>query len=411
MPAESAIPSFAAAMDKELPPIGAIIEDENPNPDDDKNQEDKNKNPNPDDEDDDSDEPDFTNKGKKQEGKPDEKKKEEGKKGREESIADLRKARDEAVGESKKYKEVFGDADVALFKPLIETIQEQVDGPLTPEAVSEIIEGYKSKDERIAELEEQLQNQDKTINELDVRHSPEFKKKYEAPYLEAGQNLFIEFANLNENKEILGPNSTKSFHDFLTGKIDELDATSVKAELLKFSKAYKAETGEDPELPTISSLMTSIRHFREKRDDMRQAYGTWKETKEKAKLSQQAEEEKNREFLTKKNKRERKNLATKAYQSFNHADVEDFVGDEDLTKLFQSEYKKGEDLFDGKEMPSYDFMIQRGVKSELFDKMLPELKRLKALEKEWEAKEREGLPGSGNRPTNTQTKKEGWAAL
>jgi len=410
MSAESATPNFSEMMDKTLPTLGPVTEENNNKPDPD---EDKNKNPNPEDrneeEDEDDDEPDFKTKEKKKEVKSD--KKEESKKGREESIADLRKARDEAIGQSKKYKEVFGDTDVSLFKPLIDTIQEQVDGPLTPEAVSEIIEGYKSKDARIAELEEQLQNQDRTITDLDVRHSPEFKKKYENPYREAGENLFIEFANLNENKEILGPNATKAFHDFLTSKVDELDATSVKAELVKFSKAYEAETGEKPELPTISSLMTSIRHFREKRDDMREAYSNWKETKEKTKLSQQAEEEKNREFLTKKNKRERKNLATKAYQSFNHDDLEGLVNDDEVTGLFQSEYKKGEDIFDGKEVPSFDFMIQRGVKSELFDKMLPELKRLKALEKEWEEKEREGISGAGNRPAKTQTKQEGWAAI
>jgi hypothetical protein len=405
MPAQQ---SFEEAMNQSLPkiPEGVKVDDE-----------DKNKNPNPDkekeeeeeEEEDDDSAPNFSRKKNEEQDKS---KKKEDKKTKEESLAELRKARDEERERNKRYKEVFGDADVSLYKPLIELISEQIEGPVTQEAIVEVLEGIKNKDSVVSDLNQRLQEQDKTITELDIRHSPEFKKKFIEPYQEADRNLLIEFANLDEKGNILGEKSTSSFHRYLTENIDKVDAAAVKAQLAKFARDYEAETGEKPELPTVSALMSSVRDFRSKRNDMQEAFSDWGNKKKKAQEEEAAEEERNRELNIKRNKRERKNLATKAFQDFDHDSIEDIANqlDVSISDLFTEEFKKGEDIFDGKDAPAYDFMIQRGVKAQLFDKFLPELKRLRDFEKEVLEREREGLPPSSRKSTDTKTQTD-WDKL
>lgn len=329
-----------------------------------------------------------------------------GKETKDESVANLRKQRDEARLSAKAFTETFGETKPEVIKPLLELASEIVDGPITVESITTFISELKSKDETINELKKTIEGQERKIDDLDVRYSPTFEKQYKKPYEDAGQNLFLEFATVDEDKKIIGPKSTKSFNDYLLG-LENIDGVEIKANLQKFVKSFKEETGEDPSIPTMNSLMSSVRSFHKAKADMQEAYSNWKNKKKHSQEQSIIETEKEREVINQRNARERKRLLSKAYQEFDF-DEYDFVDEKEAESLFREEFAMGEKLMKGEDVPSYDKMIERGVKARLFDKFASRIKELIELEKSVEKGERNHIAGAGKGKNETRQPTKDW---
>lgn len=322
-----------------------------------------------------------------------------------ESFSELRKSRDEARNRLKTFEETLGDNDPTVLRPIMDLITERIEGPITSESITEILEEWRSSEETITELRMKLEEEEKRVARIDITHSKEFAEKYQKPYKEATDTLFLDYANIGEDGKIIAPKATKALHDFITGNIDKVDAASVKLEIQKFAKAYKAEAGEDPVIPTATQVMGSIRSLRSAKEKMEIAYNNWHNQKKEEETRSLAEKEQEREFIQKKTKRERNTLATKAYRDFDF-DSYDFVDEKEVGELFREEFREGEKIFAGEKVPPYDAMLTRGVKARLWDKFGPRLKELMELEKKDKT---EHVRGNEIPRNSTQQEKNGFS--
>ena len=253
------------------------------------------------------DEPEFSAPAKKS-SKPD----------KEESIATLRKQRDEYKSKLEEYEN--SEININSLKPIVEYLQENNEGVIDEETVEAIVTEIKSKDDEIKQLKDDLAERDKKIAEIDIRYSDDFKSTYEKPYLDAAQSLLVEFATVTKDKKIIAPNATKKLHNALMDGAGELAAVDVKALLLEFKKEYEEESGEEANLPTVSSLMKSLREFGSAKATMKDAYENWSTKKEENSKKTAAEKQREQEEYAKASKRERTKLFNRAYKSF---DVEE----------------------------------------------------------------------------------------
>ncbi len=317
-----------------------------------------------------------------------------------ESIAALRKARDEERKKNEVFTKIFGDNQPEAIKPLLDYIQEHVEGPMTVDAVTAAIEDLKGTKNKVTELSTELQEKEKKVTELDIRFSDDFKKNYELPYKEAFDTLFLEFATVAEDKTLVAPKSTQAFHALLTSN-PEITGLDAKAALMKFAKDYEAESGEKPMLPSMDSLMSSLRKFKVTKATMHDAFTNWQTKKKEDAQRAVAERQIQSEAQKKASKKMRTDLVSKAFREFD-LDSIPFVDDKEAEELFKEEYAFGEEIFDGKKVPEYDSVMARGVKARLWDKYSKKLSELLELEKTMEEGERNGLPGS-RRIINTKT--------
>lgn len=330
-------------------------------------------------------------------------KKQQTKKTKEESISELRKQRDEARISAKIFTETFGETPPVVIKPLVELATELIDGPITENAVNVVITELKTLKEENESLKAKIEEKENKISEIDVRYSSQFKEKYETPLKEASDSLFLEFAKISPDNTIIGHKSTSAFHKFLV-ESNDIDGVKVKSALTKFAEDFKQETGEDISLPSVTSIMSSLRVFKKAQKDMHEAFANWKTKKEEDEKISQTKAIEQEELRKKNAKRERISMASKAYQSFNHDDI-DFIEDKEVELLFKEEFQFGEKIIQGEDIPSWDTVIQRGVKARLFDKILPKIKELIAFKKAVDEGDRNGIKGQF-RPEHSKGKKE-----
>ena len=311
---------------------------------------------------------------------------------KEESIATLRKQRDDALEVGKVFTEVFGEHKPSAIKPLLDFVLEEADGPITEEYVIGKIQEFKELKTVSSKYIEQLEEKERKIAELDVRESKEFEENFKKPYKEAHDSLFLEFATIGPDKKVIAPEATKAFQKFLT-ELKDPSGIEVKSALMEFAKEFKKESGEDPTLPSVTHLMDSLRTFNKVRHDMHNAYVNWKTTKEEAKKKKESETQILTEAQQRANKKKRVDLASKAFREFDLEDIS-FVTEKEAEELFKEEYQFSEKIYTGEDVPEYDSLLQRGVKSRLWDKYKDKLVSLLKLEEEIEEGERNGLPGS-----------------
>jgi hypothetical protein len=330
-------------------------------------------------------------------------KKKKDKPDKEESISILRKQRDELQEKVKAYEDT--GININSLKPILDYVSESADGVLDEDTAKIIVQEIKSKDEEIASLKETLQDKDKKIAEIDIRYSDDFKTKYQEPYVQASESLLLEFASITPEKKIIAPKATKALHDSLMDKAEELTAIDVKAMLSQYAKDFEEESGETASIPTINSLMKSLRDFSTARGSMKNAYENWSSIRKQESDKSIAEKEKESEAVQKQKKRERSKLFSKAFQEFD-LDALDFIDEDAAKETFNEEYKFIEKIIaDPDKAPGHDELITRGVKSRLWDKHLDNYKRLLALEKEI-SKGRKRNDGTAN--VNNINKDDDW---
>lgn len=323
---------------------------------------------------------------------------------KEESIQALRAQRDELSTKLKNIEDSLGSS-FDVITPLVSFIQERSNGPITQDVVSSILEEYNNSNTKLTELQAALQEKESKIKDFDIRESDEFKTTYQQPYEDAWQGLYYEFVNLNpSDNSTIGPKSSEAFMNALTDKDSgQLQAKDVAILLRKFSADYKAETGEEPtNLPSVTSLLKAQREFLGKRAQIQKAYTNWHQEKEDAKKKAMADQEQQTQLLQSKAKRERVQFATKAFREFDRDEV-DFIDDKTLSSFFDEEFSFSEEIIaGGKDIPTHDVLYQRGVKSRLFDHILPRYKELLQLEERVNSGKRTEIKGGGGGGTKKE---------
>lgn len=305
----------------------------------------------------------------------------------EESNSILKKNLNEAKSKLQKYEETLGSHSPETLKPLIDFITSKSEnGIVDADVITNTISELQELQEENETLKGKLTEKDKLLERADIQQSTEFQEKFDKPLREAKQALLLEFAQVSQGN-IIGPESTKAFNDYLLKAAEKPNALEIKEKLQEFVVAYEKETGEKPiNLPSVSNLVKSVREYGEAGVSYLQAYNNWTETKKKT----QEEENQNRlvqsQQQQKQNKQLRKNLTSKAFTEYDLDGAYSFLDEKEVKGIFESEYKNGEILFsDPDKIPSYDVMITRGVESELWRKYAPMLKEIieqKQLEEE-----------------------------
>jgi len=305
------------------------------------------------------------------------------------SLATLRKQRDELAEKHKGFSELFGDNPPQVIKPIYDIVAEIANGPITETTVKEFVEEYKTYKDRVSELESKLAEKEKVITETDIRYSEEFNNNFDQPYKAAAQELFLEFANI-QGDAVIAPAATKTFNDFLIANPDS-NGVTVKGELAKFVKAYKAESGEEPIVPSVTNIMNALRGFKDKAVKLKNAYENWAVTKKESAAKRMADDLVRKEQTDKALSAKRKELAGKAFREFDLDDTP-FVTNEEVEAFVREEFQFGEDIRDGK-VPEYDEFIKRGVEARLWKKYSKELNELREFKELHEKGERNDLTG------------------
>lgn len=308
-----------------------------------------------------------------------------------ESVEILRTERDKAREDlatrtkiEEELKTKLGIQDLVVLAPLTAYLSEHLEGVVTEEKVTDLLNGIKGSQTKLTEYETKLKETTGKLREVNIEFDPEFQRDYIAPWQEAQNTLFIDFATVVPDGEgktkVIGMESAKKLYDSLTKAPEKMDAGQVKALLLEYVNDYKKETNEDPVgLPTPTQLMGSLRNFTEKRNKMVNAHQTWEQEKETSKKRTALQEQESTKALTEKQQRERGRLAQTAFNNFPFKDFEGIIEEKDIESYFDEEYALGENIFNPKkkeDVPSWDALLTRGVNARLAPILLEKLKAL-----------------------------------
>lgn len=325
---------------------------------------------------------------------------------KEESNKILRKQRDELQEKLKAYGDVTPELASAFNEFLQERFKDSI--PTADELKGEFLL-VADKDAEIERLKTEIQEKDNQLSDIDIRMSPEFKKKYTDPYAQAGEALFLEISNLSQTDgKALAPAETQAFYDKLL-KMEKLDGVAVKQELTRFAAEFKRQTGEDYISPPVSAVMTSLRQLHERRSAMNEAYSNWGQTKSKAIADRQKEQEQQEKDIRARNERLRKKQAQDAMRSFDRSQLDGFVDDDKFVSTFNKEFQYVESFMkDPTKTPAFSELITRGWKARMFDELLEDWKKLKRAEEEAGKKKKNGSRGGGG-DTKNEEEEEDWS--
>lgn len=321
-----------------------------------------------------------------------------------EAIADLRRDRDLERVKNKAFTDVFGSVDPSTIKTLFDYVSSSIEGPISADAVSSLVQDLGGSRKSIEELQTAIQEKERVISELDIKSSSEFKNKFEKPYAEAMEGLFLEFANVGEDDKIIAPKATSNLNEAIVSNLD-ITGVQMKSMIAKYVKEYREESGEDPVIPSVSSLMSGVRTLKKAKEGLQEAYSNWGELKKKTK--QQQEDELKQQSITAEREaaRRRKDLVSKAYQNFD-SDSTPFLEPKQVQDLFREEYSYYENIVSNRDVPEYDVLIGRGISARLWEMNKDEFVQLKKMKEDLEKSERSGISNNNSSgvPVNSKSR-------
>lgn len=307
------------------------------------------------------------------------------------NVRKLRESRDSLRSENEELKKKLEALNGSeSLEPLKKFLQEKYEGPVTEKAVSEFLEDYKSKDAGVSELQAAIEKKEQAIKELSILESDEWKNGYERPLNESKRNLLATLANVADdgsirNEAVIGAISADLAN--LASNLEEVDPIEVKGYLAKISKAYKDQTGEDYDAPTVGSLTASIRDVMEKKAAQDEAFSSWSEAKSKAKEEGSIHDQKAKLERDAALKASRVEEAQKALDSF---EVPEYWEVEDVERVFTEVHRDNEKIYSGESSAPYSSVLEMGVKARMYDDL-----EAKYLELQNELNSIRGVRGSG----------------
>lgn len=321
--------------------------------------------------------------------------------GKEDSIAELRKSRDEERRlriEAENRAKELEKAGNSNLKPIAEYIEGKFGG-LDEDAIKRYIDKNKLRKTELTEKEKKLAEKEAKLRHYTIEEDDEFQSKYKKPYFDAADSLLATIATVDNDGKIIQESFFKSVRDNLVNKSGEIDPVKAKAALVQIAAKYKEITGEDYNGTTLSDFMSAIREVNTKKSSMQQAYKNWEEQKTKEKENNTIVQQEELDKRSKAQKKIRRDLAKKAINEFNYDEFEGVIDEEEIENTFKSVYEHNESIFeDATKLPSYDKILTDAAKSRLFDKIFEDYKTLKKRFSDEEYRKRDGLKGSEKGP-------------
>lgn len=214
--------------------------------------------------------------------------------------------------------------------------------------------------------------------DVDIRSTEEWKEEYETPYNDALQNGYASIVNFDGDGSIPHePIFQKFFSDLVSSSIKsgDVNATQIKAALVKFSKAYEDNTGEKYDIPSISDVTKSIRSIIKTSANANKAYEKWESDSKSIAEKRKLEKDDKSKRLKEVEKKERKRLAVEALRSFDIESLDDIIDQDDIVSEFNSVFKGNEEQIEDPSKYSYDHIITLQAKGKLFDVLLEKYRK------------------------------------
>jgi hypothetical protein len=342
------------------------------------------------------------------------------KKGKEDSIADLRKAKEVIQKEKEDLEREL--ADLRGLKPLKKVADylktKTKKDSLEEGDVDEYITRNKTRKQKTDELEKSLKTKDQALKEISIEHSDEWKTEYVKPIQKAAANIFTIIANQHEDKDGKIVTREEALTKGLMNQLVSLDKDGnpkqpleIKGIISKFRKAYEEKTGLEYEMPSLKEIVEAVEtvHINIARAD--KAKANWNEeleSKNKERIFEEAQKEKT---FIKKELEGRDYLVSKLKGSQDIKDLKEIIGDEDeVAAAFDEEHeflKKGVRKDSDYKPRGYDALVKSLGKAKLFDKLVEKFKALQSENEELKTQRNSGLPpAKGKKPGENERNRD-----
>ncbi len=343
------------------------------------------------------------------------------KKGKEDSIADLRKAKEAIQRERDELEKEL--SELRKLKPL-KKVNDYITAKtkkdfLAEEDVDEYINRNRTRKQKVEELDKSLKTKDMALKELSIEHSDEWKTEYVKPIQKAAANIFTIIANQYEDSK---DGKIKTREEGLTkelmNKLVSLDAEGnpktpleIKAIVSKFRKEYEEKTGLEYEMPSLKDVVEAVEtvHVNIARAD--RAKANWNEEIDKRKKEKIFEEAQKEKAFISKEIEGRDYLVSKLKESDDIKSLSEIIGDEDeVVAAFNEEHeflKKGVRKDPDYKPRGYDSLVKSLGKAKLFDKLVEKLKSVQQENEELKKYRDSGLPPpKGKKPGDSERREQ-----
>lgn len=328
------------------------------------------------------------------------------KKGKDDSIADLRKAKEAIQKERDEYFQEL--AELRKLKPL-KKVAEHLLKKTNKETIEEadvdehLINKNRKRKQQIEELDKAIKNKDLALKEISIENSDEWKTEYVKPIRKAADNIFTIIANQYEDAEGNIKTREEALTKGLMNQLVSLDKDGnprqpleIKGIVSKFRKAYEEKTGLEYEMPSLKEIVEAVETVHINIARAEKAKSNWNEElekKNKERIFEEAQREKT--FITKELEG-RDYEISKLKESQDIKELKEVIGDEDeVFAAFNEEHeflKKGIRKDPDFKQRGYPELIKSLGKAKLFDKLVEKFKALQTENGELKKYRDAGLP-------------------
>ncbi len=293
----------------------------------------------------------------------------------EESVAILRKQRDEARQSLAEKEALIAEKDAALAKANANgTIYDEVKklikkDDVTPEDLKTIFDDYDFTKKEKEALATQLKETQSRLRDYDIRQSSEFIDTYEKPIIEARTALAAEIVPIVNGKPITSQKAATVLSELIDS--GEINAQTVKIAISKIRDAYEDE-GVDYDMPSVKNVLGAINALISNHEKAAQAYNEWETVKTQKQLEKVEIDQSKASIIQSKSKQDRKVIA-KTYlsdlaSSDNYEYIAEMHGHENAMQIaVQSHNALSEMMDDPSKAPTYDVLLDLMTKAKLYD--------------------------------------------
>lgn len=294
----------------------------------------------------------------------------------EDSIAALRKDRDEArrllaektdlLEKSSKQGTIFDEVKKLINKD-----------DVTPEDLKQIFDDYEFTKKEKAALEGSLKDAQTKLRDYDINNDPEYIANFIQPIHQNASALAAEIQPIINGEAVPVPKSAQNVMDelFSTGNIN---ATAVKIALTKIKDAYE-DADIEYEMPRVSVITEYLLKLRDAVSKKDAAFKDWENTKNE-KVRDKEEDQKHRQGLVQtRSRQERRKMAQSFMESFVNREDFDYLaeahGYENVMQAIADQHTKLTDMMDDPtKAPTYDALLEMYAKADLYDKLIEDKK-------------------------------------
>jgi hypothetical protein len=298
----------------------------------------------------------------------------------EESVAILRKQRDEARQRIEEQEALLKEKEELLGKSTIDgSVFDEVKKLINKEEVTtddlkQIFKDYDFTKKEKEALANQLKETQERLKDYDIRQSPEFIENYERPILDAQQALAAEIVPIVNGKPVMNKDAAEIMRELVDS--GEINAQTVKIAITRIRDAYE-DAGVDYDMPSVKNVLSCLNSVVDLHSEAAKAYQNWEETKIQKSLEKQEIDQSKQTIIKAKSRQERvviaKGYMAKLAQSDDYEYIADMYGHENAMQVAVSSHNDLSEMMDDpSKAPTYDTLLDLMTKARLFDKMINE---------------------------------------